>query len=295
MRTKLLLPVIAACAVAAVACSDATGGGTGKLSVQLTDAPFPFSEVSRVDVFIVRIDAKTAETTPTEAASESNMSGWTTVAEPNAAINLLDLAGGSTMNLGEQTLPTGTYRGFRLIIDPAQSSITLNDGTKPNVQWPSAARTGIKVVLDAPISLTEGGSVMVVDFDVGRSFVMRGNSIAQNGLLFKPVVRGTALDITGRASGTVRGDDATGPVVVGATVEVLEAGTPLDDTDDANIVATTTTDDNGVFEFGFLLPGTYVVRATPPTGSVYQPALLVGGLTVTSGEEASGLLIVLGR
>jgi hypothetical protein len=295
MRSKLLRPLIAACALGAVACSGTTGGGSGKLSVQLTDAPFPFSEVSRVDVFVVRIDAKTAEATPAEAASESNMSGWTTVAEPNTAINLLDLAGGATMNLGEETLPTGTYRGFRLVIDPAQSSITLNDGTKPNVQWPSAARTGIKIVLDAPISLTEGGSVLVVDFDVGRSFVMRGNSIAQNGLLFKPVVRGTAVDITGRASGTVRGDNATGPVVVGATVEVLKAGTAIDDTDDANIVATTTTDDNGVFEFGFLLPGTYVVRVTPPTGSVYKPALLAGGLTIITGQETSGLLIILGR
>jgi len=32
---------------------------------------------------------------------------------------------------------------------------------------------------------------MVVDFDVANSFVMRGNSLAQNGLLFKPVIRAT--------------------------------------------------------------------------------------------------------
>jgi hypothetical protein len=32
---------------------------------------------------------------------------------------------------------------------------------------------------------------MVLDFDVGNSFVMRGNSLAQNGLLFKPVVKAT--------------------------------------------------------------------------------------------------------
>jgi hypothetical protein len=248
--------------------------------------------VSSVDVFIVRIDAKSAETDATEATNEQNMSGWTTLATPNALINLLDLAGGKTTNLGEATLATGTYRGFRLVVDPAQSSITLKDGSTPNVQWPSQSRTGIKIVLDAPISVTENGSVMVVDFDVGRSFVMRGNSISQNGLLFKPVVRGTAQDITGSASGSVHGDNATGLVIVGATVEVLKAGTPLTDTDDANVVASTATDASGNFTFGFLLPGTYEVRATPPAGSVYKAALLTAGLTVTTGNETSGVVIV---
>jgi hypothetical protein len=32
---------------------------------------------------------------------------------------------------------------------------------------------------------------MLVDFDVANSFVLRGNTILQNGLLFKPVVKAT--------------------------------------------------------------------------------------------------------
>ena len=32
---------------------------------------------------------------------------------------------------------------------------------------------------------------VLIDFDVAQSFVLRGNSLAQNGLLFKPVIRGT--------------------------------------------------------------------------------------------------------
>ena len=286
------LTLLVACAIGAVSCGDSTGGGTGTLTVQLTDAPFPFSEVSRVDVFVVRIDAKNAATSEAEAADAANASGWTTLATPNALINILDLNNGKTTNLGQATLPTGTYKGFRLVIDPAKSSVTLKDGSNPSVIWPSQSRTGIKIVLDAPISLTTNGSVMVLDFDVGRSFVMRGNSISQNGLLFKPVLRGTAIDVTGSASGSVHATTATGAAVVGATVEVLKSGTLITDTDDANIVATTMTDASGNFKFGFLLPGTYVVRATPPSGSTYKPALLTGGLTVTTGNETSGLVIV---
>jgi hypothetical protein len=58
--------------------------------------------------------------------------------------------------------------------------------------FPSASRSGIKITLASPVVIGEDGkSTMVVDFDVANSFVMRGNSLSQNGLLFKPVIRAT--------------------------------------------------------------------------------------------------------
>ena len=47
-------------ALAFAACSDSSGTGTGMLTVRLTDAPFPFSDVASVQVYIVRVDAKAA-------------------------------------------------------------------------------------------------------------------------------------------------------------------------------------------------------------------------------------------
>jgi hypothetical protein len=281
--------VIGAFAVAA--CSDSSGTGTGLLTVRLTDAPFPFSDVARVDVFVVRVDAKTASTTEEEAADEANHDGWTTVATPNALINLLDLGSGKTMNLGATTLATGNYQSFRLILDTDQSSITLTDGTTPPIFFPSAGHSGIKVNLDAPIQLTEDGSVMTLDFDIGRSFVMRGNNAA-NGFNFKPVIHAVAQDITGSASGSVHATSATGAVVPDATVEVLTAGSLIGDTDPTHIVSSTKTDASGNFTFAFLLPGTYVLRATPTAASGFKPALLTGGLTITSQTETKDLVIV---
>ena len=290
-HTLRLFAAIALGAVGLAGCSDTSGTGTGLLTVRLTDAPFPFSEVARVDVFVVRVDARAAEPTEEEAADESDRSGWTTVATPNALINLLDLADGKTTNLGATTLATGTYNGFRLIIDPSQSSITLDDGTQPAIQFPSAAHSGIKVKLDQPIELTENGSVMTLDFDVGRSFVMRGND-ARNGFNFRPVVRAVAQDITGSVSGSVHANSATGAAVPDATVEVLTAGSLLDDADPNHIISTAKTDANGNFRFAFLLPGTYVLRATPPTTSGFKPALLTGGLTIVTGTELQNQIIV---
>ena len=290
-KTLRLFAAIALGTFGVAACSDSSGTGSGLLTVRLTDAPFPFSNVASVDVFVVRVDARTAEPTGAEASDESNHEGWTTIATPNALINLLDLRNGTTTNLGAATLATGTYNGFRLIIDPSQSSITLKDGTHPAIQFPSAGHSGIKIKLDEPIQLTEHGSVMTLDFDIGRSFVMRGNSAA-SGFNFKPVIRAVAQDITGGVTGSVHATSATGAVVPSATVEVLSAGSLLNDADPAHIVRSTSTDANGNFRIAFLLPGTYVLRATPPATSGFKPALLTGGLTIATGTTTENQIIV---
>jgi hypothetical protein len=280
---------VLAVAVAAVACSDSDG--SGKLTVQMTDAPFPYSEVSAVNVFVVRIDARTTDATTAEAENTAS-TGWTTIATPNRLINLMSLQGGVTTNLGTTELSTGTYNAFRLVIDPAQSGVTLKSGAAVNTTFPSAAQSGIKINLDQPVEVTEDSSVMILDFDIGKSFVMKGNSIAQNGLNFKPVIRAVATELTGGLSGTVRADSPTGSTMADVTVEVLTAGSVLTTTDPAAIVASTKTDANGNFIFKFLLPGTYVVRATPATSTTYLPALLTGGATITSGTTVSNQLIV---
>jgi hypothetical protein len=257
----------------------------------MTDAPFPFSDVASVDVFVVRVDARASDPSDAQATDEANQTGWTTIATPNASFNLLDLAGGRTTNLGAATLATGTYDGFRLIIDPSKSTMTLTDGTQPAITFPSAGHSGIKVNLAQPISLTADGSVMTLDFDVGRSFVMRGNG-AKNGFIFKPVVQAVAEDITGSVSGSVHANSATGAAVPNATVEVLTAGSLITDADPTHIVRTTSTDTNGNYRIAFLLPGTYVVRATPPTASGFKPALLPSGLTITTATETQNQIIV---
>ena len=60
---RVLTAVVAASAAVLAACSDSSPN-TGKLTVQMTDAPFPFAQVSTVDIFVVRVDARTAS--PTE-------------------------------------------------------------------------------------------------------------------------------------------------------------------------------------------------------------------------------------
>ena len=193
---------IAAAALIA-ACSGASTAtkGTGTLAVQLTDAPFPTDSVQSVDVFVVRVDARLADADSASAAQgtsddSASTGGWTTLARPNRSVNLLAYQNGAALPLGDTAVAAGSYLGFRLVIDAAKSGITLKNGqvltgtSTPNIVFPSASRSGIKVVLTKSVDVADRDTTTVlIDFMVGDGFIMRGNSIAQNGLLFKPVVR----------------------------------------------------------------------------------------------------------
>jgi hypothetical protein len=123
------------------------------------------------------------------------------LAEPNALFDLMMLSDDANTMLGDAEVAAGAYNGFRLIIDPAKSSVTLNDEGNTviggesitGLKFPSAAKTGIKIQLSGGAFDVEEGeaSTLVVNFDVSKSFVMRGSSIEQNGLLFKPVIHAT--------------------------------------------------------------------------------------------------------
>jgi hypothetical protein len=282
--------------VVAAACTDGSNlptlSGTGQVNVALTDAPFPFSQVKSVDVYVVRIEGKLAQTDSAEAANIADSTTWKTLVSPNKSINILTLTGGNTSNLGSTRLPVGTYNSFRMIIDTDQSSVTLNDNSKPNIKWPGAGKNGIKILLDRPFTVTDSTTNLLIDFDIGRSFVMRGNSISQNGLLFKPVIHATTQQSTGAITGSVRADNATGAGIAGATVELLKAGTALTDTASANVLRTGVTDASGNFNLAFVPAGTYVVRATPTVASGYKPALLTGGATITAGNTLSNQVII---
>lgn len=205
-HTRLASVAAALCAGALVAAcsSDSTASsGNGAMAVQLTDAPFPIDSLSSVDVFVVRVDARRASADSASAAQgaaddSAGMGGWTTLASPNAKVNLLAYQNGSALPLGTATMGAGSYAGFRLIIDPSQSSVTLKNGTvlsgssSPGIMFPSGSRSGIKINLSSPITVIASDTTTVlVDFRVDSSFVIRGSTIMQNGLLFKPVIQAT--------------------------------------------------------------------------------------------------------
>ena len=203
MRARHLIASMAVLG-ALVACSDSASTslapGQGRIALRLTDAPFPLDSVESIDVFVVRVEAKMESTTESDAAasvetSEAASDGWIVLATPNASFDLMDLQNGVSTFLGDAAVTAGTYQSIRLILDTDQSSVTLkNDMTlsatsTPSIMFPSAGKSGIKVLLNSPVLVSEGETTdVLLDFNAEESFVLRGNTILQNGLLFKPVI-----------------------------------------------------------------------------------------------------------
>jgi hypothetical protein len=182
----------AALVIAACEGTSSTGSNMGTVNVLMTDAPIALDSIKNVNIYVLRIDGKIADTDSAESANENDSTGgWRTLVSPAKSIDLLTLRNGATTNLGATAFPVGTYRSFRLVIDPSKSNVVMTNGTTVDVMWPSAGKNGIKILLDKPFNVVDGTTNLLIDFDAANSFVMRGNSIRNNGLLFKPVIRAT--------------------------------------------------------------------------------------------------------
>ncbi len=114
MRTSVLALALLAVACDASEIGPQSPNGDGRTAVLLTDAPFPFDGITRVDIHVKEIALTTTLDTTDGGPA------WIVVASPNRTFNLLDLQNGSTALLGESDVPPGLYRAVRLTsIQPA--------------------------------------------------------------------------------------------------------------------------------------------------------------------------------
>ena len=310
MRSTLIYTVASVALGIAVACSssDSTSptSGNGSLVVKLTDAPFLTDSLKSVDIFVVRVEGRTSSADEAEADAnldDAASSGWKVLASPNASFNLLELQNGVTTTLGEAPLPAGTYNGFRFIIDPSKSGVTLKNGmtltgsTSPSVTFPSASKSGIKVNLDKPVQIVGGSkTTLIIDFDVNNSFVQRGNSIEKNGLLFKPVIKASITDAA-TVNANVRFANATsnalsmlqsGNALAGATGIAFGASSSCSSvsatTPALTVVQVGSTTPLTGFTPTFQAGNTYTVVAWPNATSVVQFTTLGTTYAPTTGQ-----------
>jgi hypothetical protein len=199
----LVSAVVLTAAAAGWACSNdsVTNADRGTIAVRMKDAPFPSDSVDSVNVFVTKVEmrataADSAAADSATSSTEAQAHGWVVVASPNRVYNLLALRNGIFAELGTTDVNEGSYTAMRLVIDPSRSNVRLKNGmilsgtTSPNVSFPSGSSSGIKVNFSGAINIDAGDTTTVMlDFDLDNSFVLRGNSITQLGLLFKPVIQ----------------------------------------------------------------------------------------------------------
>lgn len=268
LASRLFAAGLLTAIAASVGCENTTTPPeeeTGVTQVLLTDAPFPFDRVSRVDVYVVRVDAS-AQVDTTASVT------WTNIVSPMQTFNLLELQRGTTAFVGAGDLPAGQYAAVRMVIDTDQSSITMSDGTLASVRWPVQGELALHAIVEEPFQVAPSGSSIVIDFDVGRSFYYQGatqdsvGNTTPEGFVFLPVIRAVTEGTTGAIVGTVvadtDGDGVTEPIAA-ATVNVQRVDRLALYT---GWLSSGSTDAAGTFRIDFLVPGIYRVEAQPPAG-----------------------------
>ena len=314
MQRTILLAATAIGIAAIAACSTdgsltATDNTQGTLTVKLTDDPFTFDSVSRVDLYIARVDGRKAAVDSASKADTTNPgtntdpnAGWVKLAEPKARFNLVALQQGTTVDLGALKLPVGEYKGFRIIIQSDSSSMTLKTGvvltstSKPGINWPKAGQVVINIPISNAFTIQPGDNQFVVDFDLAKSFEIPAGKISTLGASWRGwangIIDNSNLPSTGAVSGTVHKDSASGALAPNVMIQLMKNGSTAADTAKADVVSTQNSTSTGVWRFAYIPAGTYVVRATPTKDSGYVPSIL-GSVVVTGGLEASNKVVVL--
>lgn len=201
----------------------------GRLSVQLTDAPFPHDLVAEANVTIFKVDARykggvELDLQPidsTDVIVETDKGKpFVVLMENEVDVNLLELTNGVTTTLVNTDVPVGSYDLIRVYVKGI--NVVLTDGTTYNLDVPSGSQSGIKVFIK-PELIVNGGlsSDLLLDFDVSKSFVQKSN-----GFNFKPVIKASNLSTSGTLMGTISAlEQDTIIGVEGAQVAVFVADT----------------------------------------------------------------------
>jgi hypothetical protein len=171
----------------------------GRINIQLTDSPYPIHLISSTMVTIDKVKIRQHMVNDMGEARDS----FIVISDGEIVVNLLELTNGLTEQIGTADLGPGTYDMIRLHV--VSATVELKDGNTFDLKVPSGSSSGLKIGIRPAIQLAEGqSSDVLLDFDVSRSFVIKGkmgNHI--NGFNFKPVIRAVYLGAAGRIEGMV--------------------------------------------------------------------------------------------
>ena len=303
MRKSAFFAVImVAGALSLGACSDdPTGGeGTGRLRINLTDAPGDLKEA------FVKIDRIILIRNSADSASTDSTSGKRIVIKPDVDeyVDLLKLTGGQVLEMADTSgIPEGTYSQLRIVIDEAY--VRLNDNRvfatsgadlpagvtrSGTLQCPSCSSSGFKVKFSGAGLTVNGTSTVTIDFDAGQSF---GHEAGNSGKwVLKPVLRASATSVP---LAKIKGNVALAAGVVipscGGQTNTVKVFKPL-----AVAAADTiagAVDTAGVYKIAGVPAGTYAmsfakdVTFTNGDSLTFTAAATPGSVTVAAGDSAT--------
>jgi Domain of unknown function (DUF4382) len=252
--------LVAATLLGLAACGGGGSSGTTQVKMSVGDAP-----VDGAQAVVVKF-------TGVELTANSGNPVTITFAQPKT-IDLLNESGTASAVLFNQPIPAGDYGQIRLMVvadgDPANSYITLSDGTMHGLQVPSGSETGLKLV--SGFTVPSSGVVdYTIDFDLRKAITCPTGQAPVCTL--KPADRlvdnTTVGNIQGVVSNTLVPNGCSPAVYLySGTVtapEDMNSAAPASDTNQplSSKVLIATSQPPYYYQFTFLPPGTYTVAFT---------------------------------
>ncbi len=247
-----------------------------KVSVQLTDDPFPAQFITEANVEITKVEIK------------NDQSEYVTVFQGHNTINIAQYTNGSTTEVTIANVPVGTYTGVRITVGDV--SVKMTDNTI--FEYSGSAGAQYEVNVEPALEVSDGDvGDLLVDLDLSESFNFSGSfmgnwisNIAQiTGInSFNADIRAVALNKTGSISGTVK--DANDNTIAYADVKVQYDY----DGDGIDENVTTRTETNGSFKIIGLPQGTYNIKVTTENNGSAQ----INNIDVTVRHNAEVNLVV---
>ena len=284
---RILSGLLAASALSLSACSG-SGPDTGEVKLAVADAP-----VDGAQAVVVKF-------TGIELTANSGNPVQITFPQPKS-IDLMTQSGTASAILFDEPIAAGSYGQIRLMVvadgDPANSYITLSDGTMHGLQVPSGFETGLKLV--SGFTVPSGGVVdYTIDFDLRKAITCpTGQAPACTLRPTEKLVDNTTVgNIQGTVDSTLIPTGCTpGVYLYSGTVSAPEdmnstAAASDSNQPQASKVPVATTQPPYYYQFTFLPPGMYTVAFTcqadqdnpdqADTAVSFNP--IKSGLTVTA-------------
>jgi hypothetical protein len=274
--------------------------GDGRISILLTDAPGDVvsAVVTMSEIYLQGDD------------EEGNGGRVVLMSEP-VTQDLLTLVNVVATLVDDMVIPAGIYAQLRFVISGAYLEVENDNGGTtiyatpgyPHVPaeaqvggtliCPSCGQTGIKVNYPGGIEIAGGEKIVLVDFDVARSF---GRQAGLSGnWVMHPVVDGIDFALSGSIVATVElGEDVTLPEIDETQITLGHFLARLEDDESVHQGDVAFEEVDGVWEarFRFLIPGDYVVSVVVPEGVAVTSDPESVALTVASGATASAAFVI---
>lgn len=235
-----------------------------QMYMRMMDAPSPyaFSEVN-VDVTGVEVNI---------TSLENGQAAWYTLNAHAGVYNLLDLANGMDVLIGDAYVPPGMITQVRLKLGP-NNTVTDISGHTQALTIPSGNESGLKINVHEQL-VSGSPFTMYLDFDAAQSIHQTGNGT----YIMNPVLRGFVTMNTGTVIGSVS------VIATGIAVKLESVSNP-------NVVYMSyATNNSGRFMLRGIAQGKYTLKAYAADTDI---PVVVSDVEVTEGNTTDVGLVVL--